>query len=132
MKNEQKHSFYFFFFSYDRFCPKKCKCFGSFFGLKKNAKCPDRSFCIHEFFFTDFQLLSYGRFCILQLLTVFALTENLVGFIAKYAVDANLFRLGSSILKHAGSKSTLQIWPLLKKIAFLWATFGRLRRPNAL
>ena len=27
------------------------------------------------------------------------LAKNLVGFIAKYAVDANLFRIGSSILK---------------------------------
>ena len=40
--------------------------------------------------------------CIFQLLTVLDLAKNLVGFIAKYAVDVNLFRLGSSTLKHGG------------------------------
>ena len=47
------------------------------------------------FFCEIFSLLSYGRFCFLQLLTVLNLEKNLVGFIAKYAVDANLFLLGS-------------------------------------
>ena len=36
--------------------------------------------------------------------SVLDLAKNLIGFIAKYAVGANLFRLGSSILKDAGSR----------------------------
>ena len=45
-------------------------------------------------------------------------------FIAKYAVDANLFRLGSSILKHAGSKGAAPVTGVVggahyKKIKFL-------------
>ena len=52
--------------------------------------------------------MSYGRFCILQLLTVLDLAKNLIGFITKYAVDATLFRLGSSVLKHAGPRGADQ------------------------
>ena len=53
--------------------------------------------------------MSYDRICILQLITVFDLEKNLVSFIAKYAVDANLFQLGSSIQKHAGSMSAAPV-----------------------
>ena len=37
------------------------------------------------------------------------LRENLVRFIGKYAVDVNLFRLGSSILKHAESSDATPV-----------------------
>ena len=36
--------------------------------------------------------------------------KNLIGFIAKYTVDANLFRLGSSIQKYVGSRGAASVW----------------------
>ena len=47
-------------------------------------------------------------------------SNNLVRFIAKYAVEANLFRLGSSIKKHAGSRGAAPVgstgvWAFLKE-----------------
>ena len=41
--------------------------------------------------------------------SVLDLAKNLVGFVAKYAVDANLFRLGSSIEKHAAFRGTAPV-----------------------
>ena len=66
--------------------------FWGFWGKKiKDAQFSDRSFCLHEFSLCDSWFLIYGRFCILQWLTV--------RWDCEPDSDANQFRLGSSILK---------------------------------
>ena len=42
-------------------------------------------------------------------------SKNQVGFIAKYCIDANLFRLGSSIQKYVGTRGTAPVggWGIL-------------------
>ena len=39
----------------------------------------------------------------------FVMKKDLIGFIPKYAVDAHLFRLGCSILKHVESRGAAPI-----------------------
>ena len=65
--------------------------------ISKDAQCYDRSYCIHEFFFVRFlvfELLSILYFTVV--ISLLDWVKNLVGFIAKYVVDANLFRLEST------------------------------------
>ena len=100
--------------------------FLGFSGKRKDAQRSDRSFCMQEFFFVRF--LDFELWWILYLTVVNSVLDfakNLVGFIAKYAVDANLFRLGSLILKDAGSRSTAPVRgggpslpPIKKKMLF--------------
>ena len=60
--------------------------------ISKDAQCYDRSYCSREVFFV--------RFLVFELLSILYSTVVTVtiGFM-KYTVDANLFRLGSSILE---------------------------------
>ena len=57
------------------------------------------------------QFLVFELWLILYLavLNSVELSENLVGFIAKYAVDASLFRIGVSILKHERSRGVAPV-----------------------
>ena len=48
-------------------------------------------------------------FCFTVVNNVLDSAKNLVRLIAKYAFDAKLFRLGSSILKHAGSRGAAPV-----------------------
>ena len=92
MKNGKKNSDY--FFSYDSFCSQFSSILGHFLAKKKDAQCSDRIFCKLEFFFVRFlifELWSSLYFTVVNSVLL-NLAKNLEGFIAKYAVDAKLFR----------------------------------------
>ena len=74
--------------------------------ISKYLQCSDRSFCIIDFFCAifSFRVIVDFVFCTVVISVIYR-----VGFIAKNAVDANLFRLGSSILKHSRSRGATSV-----------------------
>ena len=66
--------------------------------------CSDHNVLIGVFVYFFCAMLSFWLMADFVFCCVLDLAKNLIGFITKYAVGANLFRLGSSILKDAGSR----------------------------
>ena len=96
--------------AFSNFCVKKDlrffpKCFRSFLFQKwccslKMHNANDRSYCIPEFFFVRFLVFELWSFLYLTVVN----SELGLEKFCKYDSDANQFRLGSSILKHARSR----------------------------
>ena len=102
------------------------------FWSKKNKRCATSwSDILYSWVFCA--ILSFwvkGRLCILQLLTVLDLAKNLVGLIAEYAVDDNLFRLGSQKLwkKKMWTKKNFENFSTFKKKSYVVSELARFAR----